>query len=173
MSHQDRHARGVQLNSADLLKALQWLSRGTDWSAIRMRSESTWTPQWLAWMAILWAWSNESTLGERFTCAQRLIQHLQGDAAKPATSYQAFLKVLIRWTEPLVMALQITLRERMRTLSPQDWVQQGFVVFGVDGSKIGLPRTKSNQQAYSHSRHDSKHHRRLKRVHPMDGGPGL
>ncbi|QDT33730.1 hypothetical protein [Thalassoglobus polymorphus] len=74
MSHQDRHARSVQLNSVDLSKALQWLTRGVDWSAIRMRKEATWTPQWLTWMAILWAWSNEATLGERFLCAQRLIQ---------------------------------------------------------------------------------------------------
>lgn len=62
MSYQDRHARGVRLNSSDFLKALQWLSRGTD---IRMRKESSRTPQWLAWTAILWAWSNKSSLGER------------------------------------------------------------------------------------------------------------
>ena len=107
MSHQDSGARGVQLNSADLLKALQWLTRGTDWSAVQMRSESSWSPQWLAWTAILWAWSNESTLGERFDCAQRLIRHLQGKSAKVSTSYQAFLKVLIRWTEPLVLTVQV------------------------------------------------------------------
>jgi hypothetical protein len=162
MSHQDRDARGVQLNSADLLKVLQWLTRGTDWSAVQMREDSSWMPHWLAWMAILWAWSNEATLGERFDCAQRLIQHLQGDSAKVSTSYQAFLKVLIRWTGPLMLALQITLRKRMQALSPDDWRQQGFVVFAVDGSKIELPRTKSNQQAYAHSRHGSKHKRRKK-----------
>lgn len=162
MSHQDRHARGVRLNSVDLFTALQWLTRGVDWSAIRMRSESSWTPQWLVWMAILWAWSNESTLLERFACAQRLIQHLQSESAKTSTSYQAFIKVLIRWTEPLVLALQVTLRNRMEALSSEDWTRQGFVVFGVDGSKVSLPRTKSNQQAYSHARQDSKRNRRKK-----------
>ncbi|QDT32311.1 transposase [Thalassoglobus polymorphus] len=162
MSHQDRHARGVRLNSVDLFKALQWLTRGVDWSAIRMRKEATWTPQWLTWMAILWAWSNEATLGERFLCAQRLIQHLQNESAKVSTSYQAFMKVLIRWTEPLVLALQVTLRKRMEALSPGDWTRHGFVVFGVDGSKVSLPRTKSNQAAYSHARQNSKRNRRKK-----------
>ena len=162
MSHQDSNARGVQLNSVDLFKALQWLTRGVDWSGIRMRKEATWTPQWLAWMAILWAWSNESSLLERFACAQRLIQHLQSESAKTATSYQAFMKVLVRWTEPLVSALQVSLRRRMEKLSPDDWQQHGFVAFGVDGSKVSLPRTKSNQQAYSHARQDSKRNRRKK-----------
>jgi len=101
----------------------------------------------LAWTAILWAWSNESTLGERFACAQRLIQHLQAASAKKSTSSQAFLKVLTRWTGPLVLALQVSLRKRMETLSPDDWRRHGFVVFGVDGSQVELPRTKSNQQA--------------------------
>jgi hypothetical protein len=162
MSHQDRHAQRVRLNSADLLKALQWLSRGTDWSAIRMRKEASQTPQWLAWTAILWAWSNESALGERLTCAQRLIQHLQTPSPGKSTSYQAFLKVLVRWTDALVLAWQIALRKRMETLLPEQWRRHGFVVFGVDGSKVELPRTKSNQQAYAHSRQGSKRHRRKK-----------
>ena len=163
MSHQDQDTQGIRLNSADLFQALQWLTRGTDWSAIRMRSESSWTPQSLAWTAILWAWSNEATLLERFDCAQRLIQHRQGESAKATTSYQAFLKVLIRWAVPLMLALQVTLRQRMQSLSPDDWQQHGFVVFAVDGSKIELPRTKSNQKAYAHSRHAGK--RREKPCH--------
>lgn len=162
MSHQDQHARGVQHNSADLFKALQWLSVKVDWSEVRLRSECSWTPQWLAWAAILWAWSNETTLVERFACAQRLIQHLQGGDRKQATSYQAFLKILVRWTAPLVLGMQIALRKRMEMLSPDDWRVHGFVVFGTDGSKVEVPRTKSNQQAYAHSRQNSKSNRRIK-----------
>ena len=147
MSHQDSYARGMRLNSADLLKALQWLTGGTDWSAVRMRSESSWKPQWLAWAAMLWALSNETTLTERFFCEQRMIRHLQGEFAKVSTSYQAFLMVLIRLTEPLLKALQITLRKRMHALSPDKRKQHGYIVIAVDGSKINLPRTRSNQQA--------------------------
>lgn len=152
MSHQDRHARGVQLNSVDLFKALQWLTSGVDWSAVQMRERSTWTPRSLTWAALLWVWSNESTLLERFACAQRLIQHLQHTSAKPTTSYQAFMKVLIRWTQPLVNVLQVALRKRMETLSTEDWTRHRFTVFGVDGSRIDLPRTRSHQAAYEATR---------------------
>ena len=133
-----------------------------------MRRESSWTPNWLAWAAVLWAWSQESTLRERFGCAQRLIQHWQTSAAKRATSYQAFLKVLGRWTTALVLALQAKLRERMKRLSPERWQRHGFVVFGVDGSKIELPRTASNQQAYAHCRAGAKAGKRNRRRKPHD-----
>ena len=100
MSHQDPRAGSAPLKSADLFQALQWLSAGADFSAVRLRREYTWTPAWLVWTALCWAWSNESTRTGRFRCAQRLIRHLQGDAPKPETSYQAFLKLLIRWVSP-------------------------------------------------------------------------
>lgn len=103
-------------------------------------------------MAVLWVWSDEATLAERFNCAQRLIQHWQKQAAKKSTSYQAFLKVLVRWTHLLVQALQVEFRKRMQSLSPHAWRMHGFVTFGVDGSRIDLPRTRSNQQAYAPSR---------------------
>lgn len=38
----------------------------------------------------------------------------------------------------------------------------GFVAFGTDGSKIELPRTTSNQEAYAHSRQHSRRDRRRK-----------
>ncbi|WP_197441658.1 hypothetical protein [Thalassoglobus polymorphus] len=39
-----------------MFTVLQWLTRGrlgVDWSAIRMRKEATWAPQWMIWTAIL------------------------------------------------------------------------------------------------------------------------
>jgi hypothetical protein len=168
MSHQDSHVGSVRRNSADLLQALQWLCAGADCSAVRLRGDCTWTPVWLVWTAVCWAWSHESTLTERFLCAQRLIRHLQGDAPKPATSYQAFLKLLLRWTAPLVLALQRVLRQRMAALAPKHWRRHGFVVWGTDGSKIDVPRTISHQQAYAPSRAGTKAHKRNRRRKPHD-----
>jgi hypothetical protein len=169
MSHQDLPARGLRTNSADLRSALQWLLAGVDLSAIRFRTDCTWSPQWLIWTSLLWAWSDEQTLLERFACAQRLICHLQGHEAKAATSYQAFLKVLKRWTSGLVALLQMKLRKRMETFSAYREKQHGWIVFGVDGSKIDLPRTHSHQQAYAPARpgaHAGKRNRRRKPYDP-------
>lgn len=168
MSHQDFHARGARWNSADLQAALQWLFAGVDWSAIRFRTECSWTAKWLAWTAILWAWSGETTLLERFTCAQRLIGHLQREDRRTSTSYQAFLKILRRWTNLLVQTIQLSLRNRMTTLSPEYWKIQGWIVFGVDGTKVDVPRTHSNQQAYAPGRKRARSGKRNRRIKPHD-----
>jgi hypothetical protein len=69
-----------------------------------------------------------------------------------AGSYQAFTKLLTRWTAILVLCLQAAWRERMKQeLSPR-WHVLGFALFGTDGSRCELPRTRSHEQAYSPTR---------------------
>jgi hypothetical protein len=162
MSHQDRHAGRVRTNSLCLLEALQWLMRGVNWSGVTLRDDCTWTPRWLAAGALLWAWSNEDTLAERFACSRRLIGHLRADDPPPAGSYQAFMKLLHRWTSRLVAALQLALRRRMQEFT-DSWRLHGWVVFGVDGSRIDLPRTRSHEAAYAPSRKRSPKKRRARR----------
>jgi Transposase DDE domain len=149
MSHQDQHANSVRRNSGNLLQVVQWLFRNVDWSRIRLRDDCSWTPRWLAAAALFWAWSDESTLKERFFCAQRLTIHLQAGDAKVATSYQAFLKRLCRWTSEFVHVLQEVFRQRMIKEFPDHWTLHGYAVFGVDGSRVELPRTRSHEQAYA------------------------
>jgi Transposase DDE domain len=148
MSHRDL----VRLNSSDLRVALTWLLRGVNWSSVRLRSDCTWTAHLLATTALLWAWSNESTLVERFFAARRIALYLSPQTGEVAQSYQAFTKILRRWTADLVGLLQQTLRERMQRELQDCWLVLGFVMFGVDGSRAELPRTQSHEQAYSASR---------------------
>jgi IS4 transposase len=171
MSHQDLHARnshpeGLRCNSVYLHQALQWLLAGVDFSGTRFRKDCSWTPRWLVSAAFLWAWSNESTQGERFFCAQRLVRELQGGQAKAATSIQAFMKLLLRWTKQLIDALTLAFRLRMERDFRQHWRRFGYVVFGMDGSRIQLPRTKSNEQHYSKTK--AKKKKRCRRKKPND-----
>jgi hypothetical protein len=54
-----------------------------------------------------------------------------------------------RWTDELVLLLQFALHERLQQALPQDWQVAGFILFGVDGSRIELPPTRAHEQAYS------------------------
>lgn len=158
MSH--RVARRVKVRShADCLKlAFEWLLAGFDSSQVPFRTDCTWTARLLATTALLWVWADEATLVERFDNSRRVATHLFG--GKPAGSYQAFMKLLARWSAVLLRLLKDLLRERMRTELADCLRIAGFFVFGVDGSKFELPRTRSNQAAYAHSR---KPNRRGKR----------
>lgn len=151
MSHQDRRTACARLNSANLLEVLQSLLVGVDWRSVRFRGDCRWSPRALAMAAILWTWSNESTLHERFFVSRRLILHLLSPVAGLASSYQAFMKVLRRWTEPLIKALQFALRKQLQDKLASRWAFHGWVAFGVDGSRMELPRTVSHVQAYAPS----------------------
>ena len=55
----------------------------------------------------------------------------------------------------MVTVLQQALRQRMQEMTAQ-WTLHGLVVFGMDGSRIDLPRTKSHEQASAPSRTPSR-----------------
>jgi Transposase DDE domain len=160
MSHRDPH---VRLNVVCLQQCLRWLLTGIDWSGIGFRQDCRWTPKTLVASALLWAWSDEQTLGERFHTVRKIAMRLAGEQHQLAKSYQAFTKILRRWTDELVLLLQIALHERMQQSLPQHWRVAGFILFGVDGSRIELPRTRSHEQAYSSTRKKQRRGKRRRR----------
>jgi IS4 transposase len=149
MSHRDKSGPTQPLNAGLLRAAVLWLFRGINWSPIRWRTDCTWSPQLLAVTALLWAWSDESNLGTRFTSSRRIAAALFPSQGKIAGSYQAFIKLLVRWTPGLVPLIQAVFRVRMQKDLSAVWRVGGRLLFGMDGSKIELPRTASNQGAYA------------------------
>jgi len=68
----------------------------------------------LAAAAMFWALADESTLGERFQSVRKITAFLFAKQQQPAKSYQAFIKILRRWTSPLASLLQGAFRKRMK-----------------------------------------------------------
>jgi hypothetical protein len=140
---------------------------GVSLSGIALRPDCTWTPQTLAFAALLWAWSDEKTLIERFTTARKIIINRFGEQQEPAGSYQAFIKLLRKWTEPLMKTLSTAFRERMPEALAPVWMVEGWQVFAVDGSRVDVPRTRKNEERYSPksklSREAQKRRREAKR----------
>lgn len=168
MSHQDQDGRKVRFNYQYLRQALDWLLRTAFFSSLTFRDDCTWTAQALASAGLLWAWSDEATLGERFQAARRIVQCLFPRQQEPAASYQAFTKLLRRWTSHFVALLQAALRQRMQTALAERWLLHGFAVFGGDGSRVELPRTRSNEAAYAPAV-TRKKRQRSRRGRPLAG----
>jgi len=156
MSHQDLDVVKCRLKGQCLKVALQSLLSEVSWSLIKFRQDCSWTPKLLAATALLWAWSDESTLVERFSVVRRIIIFLFSLQHQVAESYQAFIKILARWTDEMVLAIQVSLRQRLPQQFPDCWQMFGFIPFGGDGSRIELPRTTAHEQAYSASRKSKK-----------------
>jgi IS4 transposase len=150
MSHQDQGRQRAEGSHADeLYRALQWLLPTTWFKGIVFRHDCSWTPRSLAFGALLWAWSDFRPLGERFSTVRKIIKHWFGRQREPAKSYQAFVKLLRKWTEPLMRRLQQAFRGRMQESLASVWRVAGWLVFAADGSRVDVPRTRSNESRYA------------------------
>ena len=109
---------------------------GVSMSGIVFRPECTWTSETLAFAALLWSWSDEKTLIERFTTARKIIIDRYAEQPEPAGSYQAFTKMLCKWTEALRTTLSTAFRQRMAQTLAAVWKVEGWLVFAVDGSRV-------------------------------------
>jgi hypothetical protein len=90
-----------------LQQCLRWLLGGIDWSSISFRADCGWAPKTLAAGALLWAWSDEQTLTERFRTVRKIATCLFGRQRQLAKTYQAFTKILRRWTDELIRSVSI------------------------------------------------------------------
>ena len=141
MSHQDKDRRLVRYNAEQLKLALHWLLGPVTGSSIEFREDCTWLPLQLAATALLWAWSDELTLGERFLAARRIAEHLyqpqQEFAGAPGVFEAARALDGRGWSGCSRRAF----RQRMQAALAAQWRLHGWIVFGVDGSRVDLPRT--------------------------------
>jgi hypothetical protein len=146
MSHQDlnRHT-GRQPNHQDLKRVLDWLTEGADFSTIHFAKTCTWTPRTLTITALLWVWSDKETLKDRFQAARKIAIHALALSMLVAATYQAFLQMLRAWTTRLAVPLVGALRRRMQEDLADRFTLDGYTLFGVDGTRLELPRTESNE----------------------------
>lgn len=150
MSHRDRDgliASGGYVQ--ELSMAVNWVLSEVEWKGVALRRDCGWTVRGLVTAALLWAWSSETALTERFDRARQVARRLCGKGAPKSLSYQAFIKLLVRWTVRLLACVVPALRSRMEREFPDQFRIAGFVVLAGDGTKVGLPRTVSNEARFS------------------------
>ncbi len=156
MLHQDHELKALNDRSSSLLEVVQWVLQEIVFSK-KLHVNCSWTFSSLTTTALFWSWSFERTMTERISCAQRLTRHLQGSKV-PTTSRQGFMEIVGRHTAYLKRQLLTSFRLHMSSLSSH-WKTFGFVIFGVDGSEVSTPRTRSNQVAFT-TDGKSKHQKR-------------
>lgn len=150
MSHRDRDCRSRSgTNAQQLRAAVDDLLRDIDWKGIRFRKDCGWTVRGLVIAALVWAWSRKESLSERLDQALRFVRKPGSRFAPVKTSYQAFMKMLVRWTGELRECLVLAFRLRMEGEFPGHYRTHGYVVVAGDGSKLQLARTRSNEGRYA------------------------
>jgi IS4 transposase len=164
MSHQDPVRKAAsQTHAADLYKVFQWLTPADCFESIEFRRDCRWRPRMLVFAALVWSWSDYSKLGQRFGQALKIIRGLFKKQHVPEVSYQAFMKLLCRWTDRLLECLLGAYRDKMRTALSGAWQVGAWLVFAVDGSRVKVPRTRRNEERYSPQSKLSRQAQRRKR----------
>lgn len=150
MSHQDQDCRTPSGTYAqELAAALRRLLGGIQWKNVHFREDCAWTPAALAAAALAWTCSSKKTLRDRFAQALQFARGLGRHEAPAETSYQAFLKLLVRWTADLRNDIVLAYHLVMERELPDQFRFAGFVPLAGDGSKTALPRTRSNEAGYA------------------------
>jgi hypothetical protein len=163
MAHRDTDCpTGSATYAQELKDAINGLLSGVNWKDVQFRKDCQWTPFGLVAAALVWAWSAKVTLTERFSQAQRFARGLGRRSAPSKTSYQAFMKLLVRWTAELVGCLMLAFHILMEREFPKQFRFAGFVILAGDGSKVGLARTRSNEARYSPASRGKKGKKRRK-----------
>lgn len=150
MLHRDNGCRtGSRTNTQDLIAAINGLIAEADWSGIVFRTDCGWTVRGLVTAALVWAWSSKTTLKGRLDQALRIACGVGSSDAPFQTSYQAFVKLLVRWTAPLRDSLVAAFQSLMERDFSKQIRRAGYVMLAADGTKVKLARTQSNENRYS------------------------
>lgn len=138
----------TQICNVDLLqRALAWIVDGGIFDHLPKHGNTSWLPTQLIVLAILWVWSDQSQLTKAYDEArQAALKFYEG---LTLDSYQGFIRALVRWTEQLRPLLWLRLHQLMERVAGAYWRCGEFLVLAVDGSRVTVPRTKSNEQAFA------------------------
>jgi hypothetical protein len=153
MSHQDRKSVGqIVVNHQSIKQAVNSLFATRAFRGLKARQGAKWTPRMLVVVALFWAWSRADGLKERFQEARKVAAKIFRWLPDPGKTYNGFIKQLRKWH----VELQVLCIGELRVLMKQDlfgqWRMAGYVIIAGDGSRIELPRTESNEEAYSPKR---------------------
>jgi hypothetical protein len=162
-----RRSAEVTVNHALLRDALKWALPAGIFAACRTGVNVSWKARILTYAAVLWAWSDEGTLGKRFITARKLVIKMFRWQEEPGGSYQGFIKALHKWKGKLFAIILPRLRDLMQQCGGEYWTVAGWVLFGVDGSRVQTPRTKANEGRFHATKKKKKQKRARKGKAPQ------
>jgi len=107
-----------------------------------------WSGRMLAMAAVLMAWSGAATLLDRFTQARAALIAMYPTRRRPGSSTEGFFKALDLHGQNLLATLCDYWRRCVASVAGRHWKIDGWLAFGVDGSKFDCPRTAANEKGF-------------------------
>jgi len=134
------------INGDTLRAAVAWIVDAKIFADLKVHGNTGWLAVDLVMLAVLWVWSKDSSLTGAFAEAQRWSMQVLGRSA--VNTYQGLLKALVTWTANLLPLLQKRLHQLMEQQCAKHWRVGLWMALAVDGSRVSVPRTKANEEAF-------------------------
>lgn len=119
------------------------LAQGPQWENPRR-----WTVEYVIYVSLLMALDGSETLKDRFAHARQAVVALFPSRKRPGQTYQGYVKASGQIRRHYLRAIQRQLRDRQQEIAAAWWQRDGWVAFAADGTRIELPRTAANEQAF-------------------------
>jgi hypothetical protein len=141
------HEAGERATDAPQLRqALEWLLSENIFAGLAFHGNTSWLVPHLVALTLLWIWSPNSKLTGGFDDARTQSLKLLGTTA--LTTYQGLCGALQRWSPVLMPLLQQRVHELIVEIGGSQARVGRWLALAVDGSRVGTPRTQSNEQAF-------------------------
>ena len=153
-----------EINGETLRSAVSWVVEEKSFEQLTFHGNTKWIVCDLIILAVLWVWSDHTSLTAAFAEAHHWSMKMLGRAA--VKSYQGLTRALVKVTGALLPLLWERMQSLMEQHGGEHWRVGGWLPLAVDGSRISTPRTADNERVFcapnfGHSK--SAKHRRKKR----------
>jgi len=135
-----------QVNGDVLRAAVTWIVNEKSFDDLKFHGNTKWLVSDLVILAVLWVWSDHTTLTGAFTEAYGWSQRMLGRVA--LDSYQGLTGALVSVTSTLMPRLWARMQGLMERHGGEHWRINGWLPLAVDGSRVSTPRTATNERAF-------------------------
>jgi Transposase DDE domain len=136
----------LPVNGEALRAAVAWAVDQRIFAHLKVHGNTAWQVLDLILLTVVWVWSNATTLTGAFAEARRWSFDVLGSTA--VGTYQGLLKALVTWTGSWLPPLWERLHALMEKQGGEHWRVGRWLALAVDGSRVSVPRTKDNEQAF-------------------------
>lgn len=133
-------------NISTLSKSINWLLGDSDiFVNEAFHGNIKWSPKQLAFQALVWAFQESRNVTDSFDRALACCEKLA--MPETAKTYPRFINALARY-KCVASRVRDRIQECAEQVGGRFWRTDSWVLFAFDGSRIGAPRTISNEKAF-------------------------
>lgn len=112
----------------------------------RLHGNTKWRPSELVMLSLVWAMTGSRMVTDGFATASTAFESMF--QATPVATYQGLMNALIRWTDGFMEVVFKQLQLSMRAFGTNFYFVFGYVPIAFDGSRVRVPRTVANENAF-------------------------